>query len=281
MRPYKLGLYEKGMPDSLSLPEKLREAEKAGFDYLELSIDESDEKLARLEWGEQEIQSLWLAMRQTGLPIRSICLSGQRRFPLGDRDPAVRRRSQEVLRGAVDLAAALGVRLIQLAGYDVYYQDSGPETVEHFAQGLREAVDYAASRSVLLGFETMETDFMNTVEKAMGWVERLKSPYLQVYPDVGNLTNAALTYGHSVCSDLEKGRGHLAAVHLKESRPGIFREVPFGEGHVNFPAVTQCAARLGVRMFVGEFWYTGQRDWRGVLRDNSSFLHAALDQAFG
>lgn len=280
MKPYDLGLYEKSMPNSLSLPEKLREAKNAGFDYLELSIDESDEKLARLSWNEKELQALWLAQRQAGLPIRSICLSGHRRFPMGDPDPGVRQRSQELLRGAVDLAGALGVRLIQLAGYDVYYQSSTAETMEYFSRGLRQAVDYAAERGVLLGFETMETDFMNTVEKAMRWVEQLNSPYLQVYPDVGNLTNAALTCGHSLCGDLGKGAGHLAAVHLKESRPGVFREVPFGQGHVDFPLVAGCAAQLGVRMFVGEFWYVGQENWRDDLRGSCDFLRQALNTAF-
>ncbi len=29
----------------------------------------------------------------------------------------------------------------------------------------------------------METAFMNTVGKAMAYVDRIQSPYLQVYPD--------------------------------------------------------------------------------------------------
>ena len=60
-------------------------------------------------------------------------------------------------------------------------------------------------------------------------------PYLQIYPDMGNLTNAAVLYQYDVCQDIALGRGHFAAAHLKETRPGVFREVPFGEGHVDFP----------------------------------------------
>lgn len=280
MRAYALGLYEKSMPNSLTLTEKLQQAKEAGFDYLELSIDESGEKLARLNWSEEEIRALWLAQRQVGLPIRSICLSGHRIYPMGHPDPAVRARSREIMCQAVDLAATLGVRLIQLAGYDVYYQESTPQTRQLFAAQLRVAADYAAKNGVVLGFETMETEFMNTVEKAMAWVDRIQSPYLQVYPDVGNLTNAALSCGGDVCADLTLGRGHLAAVHLKESQPGVFREVPFGTGHVDFPAVTRRAAELGVRMFVGECWYMGQEDWQEILRGNNAFLRSALDAAF-
>lgn len=281
MKRYALGLYEKSMPNTLSLEEKLASAKEAGFDYLELSIDESQEKLARLDWSPDMLRTLWQAQQELELPIRSICLSGHRSYPMGHPDPAIRDKGLVILRKAVNLAAAFGIRLIQLAGYDVYYQDSTPQTRELFACGLRQAADYAASRGVILGFETMETEFMNTVEKAMVWVDQMQSPYLQLYPDVGNLTNAALLYHGDVCQDLAQGRGHLAALHLKESRPGIFREVPFGEGHVNFAAVARQAFSLGVRMFVGEFWYTGQENWRQILKDNRSFLQNVLDTAAG
>ena len=40
---------------------------------------------------------------------------------------------------------------------------------------------------------------MNTVEKSMRFVELVKSPYLQVYPDSGNLMNASLEPGAKKC----------------------------------------------------------------------------------
>lgn len=45
-----IGLYEKALPNSLTLNEKLVLAKDIGFDFFEISIDESDEKLARLDW---------------------------------------------------------------------------------------------------------------------------------------------------------------------------------------------------------------------------------------
>lgn len=45
MEGYRLGLYEKAMPDELSLEEKLLLAKKIGFDYVEISIDETEEKI--------------------------------------------------------------------------------------------------------------------------------------------------------------------------------------------------------------------------------------------
>lgn len=277
MRDYRLGLYEKSMPNSLTLPQKLAEAREAGFDYLELSIDETDAKLARLDWSREEIAELLQAQVEQELPIRSICLSGHRKYPLGHPDPAVQQQSLTIMEKAVCLAAQLGIRTIQLAGYDVYYEPSTPQTRRDFEKNLRLSVDMAAREGVILGFETMETAFLNTVAKAMYWVNRINSPYLQVYPDIGNLTNAALTYESDVCQDLRMGEGHLAAVHLKETTPGVFREVPFGAGHVDFTTLAPLARQLGVCRFVGEFWYTGGEDWRDTLRSNRAFLRQALD----
>jgi L-ribulose-5-phosphate 3-epimerase UlaE len=111
----------------------------------------------------------------------------------------------------------------------------------------------------------------------MYWVNRINSPYLQVYPDAGNITNAACLYGKPVSADLETGRGHLSALHLKETKPGVYREVPYGTGHVDFQSIANTAWALGVRMFVGEFWYAETSDWRAVLRENNLFLRACLD----
>jgi L-ribulose-5-phosphate 3-epimerase UlaE len=119
MYPYLLGLYEKAMPDSSPLAEKLLETRRAGFDYLELSIDESDARLARLDWDAPEREALRRAQARAGTPIRSICLSGHRRFPLGDPDSETRQTGLVIMEKAIVLAARLGVRLIQLAWYDV------------------------------------------------------------------------------------------------------------------------------------------------------------------
>ena len=278
-RTYCLGLYEKSMPDFLTIREKLEEAGKAGFDFLELSIDETDARLARLDWNSTEISKINRHQLDTGIPIRSFCLSGHRRFPLGHPDEAVRAKGLEIMCKAIDLASKLGVRIIQIAGYDIYYGESTDESRAFFAQGLRSSVEYAAKKSVILAFETMETEFLDTVEKAMGWIESINSPYLQVYPDSGNIKNASLLYNTDVLEDLEKGRGHLAALHLKESIPGHYREIPYGMGHVDFAAMTACAMKLGVRVYLAEFWHKGEENWRRILADNCRFLRERLDAA--
>lgn len=278
MKGYQLGLYEKAMPSSLDWREKLQCAGQAGFDYVEISIDETDERLSRLNWSAGERQQLVSLMGETGVPVRSMCLSGHRKYPLGSHDEATRQRGMEIMAGAVRLAEDLGVRTIQLAGYDVYYEEGDETTRKYFAENLQRATEMAAAGGVVLGFETMETAFMNTVEKAMAHVKRVNSAYLGVYPDIGNITNAAKTYGTDVLEDLETGRGHLVAMHLKETVPGVFREVPFGTGHVDFKGAIAKAWSLGVRRYVTEMWYTGSQQWREDIAHANGMMSAILDQ---
>ena len=60
-----IGIYEKALPNVFTWEEKFRAAKMAGFDYMELSIDESDERLARLDWTDEEIEMLRSVMRFT------------------------------------------------------------------------------------------------------------------------------------------------------------------------------------------------------------------------
>lgn len=264
-KTYTLGLYEKAMPKDLTWKEKMLAAKEAGFDFIEISIDETDDKLKRLDISRQERLALVDLMAETGVPIRTMCLSGHRKYPLGSGSSDICAKGMDIMEKAIQLAEDLGIRIIQLAGYDVYYERSSTDTEERFGKNLKKAVEMAAGAGVMLGFETMETEFMNTVGKAMAYVDDVGSPFLNVYPDLGNITNAAISYGTDVMADLETGRGHLAAMHLKETLPGRFREIPFGTGHVDFEAGIRKAWELGVRRFVTEFWYVGNPDWKEDL----------------
>jgi L-ribulose-5-phosphate 3-epimerase len=54
-KSYQLGLYEKAMPSHLSWLEKCQATKDAGFDFLEISVDETDAKLARLDYDDDQI----------------------------------------------------------------------------------------------------------------------------------------------------------------------------------------------------------------------------------
>lgn len=272
-----LGLYEKALPPEMSWRERLASAKELGFDFVEISIDEKDERLARLNWTESERSELRRAMAETGVSIPSMCLSGHRRFPYGSADPAVRARAGEIMEKAVILARDLGIRVIQLAGYDVYYEPSTPESLRLFEEGLRSACALAEKYQVMLAMEIMDTPLMSSITRYKTWKQKLPSPWFTVYPDVGNLS----AWGNDVVSELALGGSEIVAVHLKDTLavtpdfPGQFKCVPFGEGCVDFPLCLGTLERMGYRgPYMMEMWYDAHRNWRGDILSARQFMEA-------
>lgn len=225
-----IGIYEKALPNSFSWEEKFRAAKEAGYDYMELSIDESDERLARLHWSEEEIEHIRSLMRDTGIVFPTMCLSGHRRYPFGSKNPETRKKAMEIMENAILLAVKLGIRCIQLATYDVYYEESDEETKALFLEGMKEAVAMASRAGVILAMEIMDTPFAGTIVRAMHYIREIPSSYFKIYPDMGNLNN----FSQDVTGELELGISETVAIHVKETKPGVFKEVPFGEGTVPF-----------------------------------------------
>ncbi len=131
-----LGIYEKRSPPGECWLERLKLAKALGFDFVEMSLDETDARLARLDWSPEQRLALVKAVAETGVRVPSMCLSAHRRFPLGSEDDAVRHQGLEIMRKAIQLAQDVGIRVIQLAGYDVYYQQANDETRRRFRDGL-------------------------------------------------------------------------------------------------------------------------------------------------
>lgn len=257
MRQHPLGIYEKALPKHLSWPERLALAKACGFDFVEMSVDESDERLARLSWSKEQRLSLVSAMLETGINIPSMCLSGHRRFPFGSHDEATRQQAYLIMEQAIQLAKDVGIRTIQLAGYDVYYEQQDEGTLARFAEGMQWAVERAAAAQVMLAVEIMDTEFMSSISKWKSWDTLLASPWFTVYPDVGNLS----AWGNNVAQELQLGIDRIAAIHLKdtfpvtETSPGQFRDVPFGEGCVDFVALFRTLKQLNYRgAFLIEMW---------------------------
>ena len=69
MKAYEIGLYEKAMRNSLNWREKLECAKECGYDYVEMTIDASEEKIARVYSSQEERLELVKTMFEAGLPI--------------------------------------------------------------------------------------------------------------------------------------------------------------------------------------------------------------------
>jgi len=253
----KLGIYEKALPYGTSWDEKLAIAERLGFHFVEISIDETDERLARLEWSLSERLAFSRSIVQSPLTVPTMCLSGHRRFPLGSHDPEIRQQALVIMEKAIRFAADTGIRTIQLAGYDVYYENGDAETRNWYLENMRLCLDMAAREQVMLAMEIMDHPFMNSILKFMNMKRLLDSPWFSVYPDIGNLSG----WNNDVIEEITLGFNQIVALHLKETlavtkeHKGTFKEVPFGTGCVDFPRVFLRLKELGYAgPFLIEMW---------------------------
>ncbi|MEG1060255.1 MAG: L-ribulose-5-phosphate 3-epimerase [Oscillospiraceae bacterium] len=242
-----LGIYEKAFDRDMTMPKRAIAARKMGFEFIELSIDESDERLERLYWSSEKQIEFARQMRDEGMPLRTICFSGHRRFPFGSSEPSTAEKARELMRRCIDFAGNTGARVIQLAGYDVYYEKSTDETKAAFLDGLKYACRLAEKYQIMLSMEIMDTEFINSISKNKVYSDILKSPWYSVYPDLGNLS----AWGNNVENELAIGIDEIAAVHIKDtlavtdSFGGKFKEVPFGTGCVDFRKCFEKLEELG------------------------------------
>ncbi len=236
-----VGIYEKALPADASWEERLELAAQAGYDFVEISVDESDGRLARLDWPASERAALRQAIASTGVPILTMCLSGHRKYPLGSASPQIRAQGLDIFRRAIEFAADIGLRIVQVMGYDVFYEPSDAGTAARFLEGLHQGVRWAGEAGVMVGMENVDRELVDSVEKGMRFVRELNSPWFHLYPDMGNLVAA----GYSPADQFRMAAGHMVGVHVKDALPGVIRGVPFEQGDVPFNEAFRALAEIG------------------------------------
>lgn len=278
-----IGIYEKALPHSMTWEQKLQITKELNFDFIEMSIDETDHRLERLDWSKEQCLQIYQWSVMVGIPIRSICLSGHRRYPLGSEDETTRTKALTIMEKALQLATCLGVRVIQLAGYDVYYEPKNERTKAHFIAGLEAVATMAAKYQVMLAIEIMDDPFMSSITKYQDITQTIRSPWLKVYPDVGNLSAWQPV---DVAQQLQLGIEDIVAIHLKDTRAvsktckGQFRDVVFGEGCVDFLAVFKQLFALGYQgPFLIEMWSETANSFRTDIAAAQAYLLPKLREA--
>jgi L-ribulose-5-phosphate 3-epimerase len=239
-----VGLYEKALPSAWSWDQRLSATADAGYNFAEISIDVTDERLARLNWPAGVKADLRNAIAASGVPIMTMCLSAHRQYSLGSRVAATRERGLEIMRRAIDFSVDVGVRIVQVPGYDVFDEQPGDAgTVARFMDGMYQAVAWAGQAGVMLALENVDVPLSESIVPCMEIVRQINSVWFQIYPDMANIAAA----GYDPVAELPLCAGHLVAVHVKDSLPRTIRGVPFEEGLVHFDEVFRVLAGLDFR----------------------------------
>jgi L-ribulose-5-phosphate 3-epimerase len=275
-----VGIYEKGMPRSCSIEEKLYLAKELGYDFIEMCVDEYDYRVKRLNMSKQEKISIIEAAMSSNISIGSLSLSINRKYPIGHPDQNISERGMQFIYQGIDLCVDLGIRTVLFAGYDVYYIESTVDTRKKFEDNLKQVVNYAAKKAVTIAIETMDTTFIDTCEKAMRYCDLLASPFLGIYLDVGNLSNASKKHDFDVKEDILNAKSKIMAVHFKDALLDQVRNVPYGEGFVDYQKFLNLLYSINVGRFVTEFWYEDKIDWREEVMKSKIFFDKVMNQYY-
>ncbi len=270
-----LGIYEKALPMQGSWLERLSTAAEAGFDFIEISIDES-ERLERLDWSKDDIQDLQNAVLKTSVSIQSIILSALRTYPLGSASPETRETALKILQKAINLAAKAGIRIVQLPGYFCFYEPNHSEAKAYFLEGLNQGAIWAEEASVMLGLENMDGEDVLSLKTASCLIQQINSPWLKLYPDIGNLA----ANGLDVLSELAFAKDQIVSIHLKDTRLGEYRRVPYGEGIVPFTDAFKILKQIDYAgPFLLEMWNDDVANATQIVQDAKAWMQTRMQEA--
>ena len=268
---YTFGIYEKALQAD-SWEKMFSDAANSGYTYFELSIDETDRRIERLDWDLGKRLEVLQTAKNQNIEIFSANLSGQRRFPMGSADKVVEEKSMIMLEKGINLCVDMGIRVLLLSGFDVYYETSTTETKKRYVENLFRGSKLAERSGVMLGIEPVEGNIMS-VKQAVEIVNQVQSPWLQVYPDVANL--AAM--GFNPVEELAAGSGHSIGLHIRDAKEGTSYNIPIGTGIVDFKGVFE---QLKKNAYGGpiiiELWNEDNPDYLSIIQNEREYLEKIL-----
>ena len=221
----------------------LRRMKASVLDFVEVPVPEP---------GEVPLGDLRAALDGAGLAVALAVRMTAARDPSSD-DAAARRAGREYLKRCVDVADALGARIVggAIYGAPLVFAGRAPQPVDEKKRearlgwaldALAEAGAYAASLEVVLAIlplNRFETDLVNTARQATELVEKARVPGLGVMLDTFHMN---LEEGDLAEAIRAPGR-HLVHFHANENHRGFL-----GTGHIDW---TEIAHGLAAAKYVG------------------------------
>ena len=191
-------------------------ARQIGLDGVQVSMGVLG---TRADTRKPEVQKAYLdAAKKVGLEVSSLAIGEMNEVPL-KRDP----RAAQWLAESVDVCQALGVKVVLIACFangDLDMSNRGE--IDHLVKALKDVAPEAEKAGVLLGIE----DYLSA-EDNIKILDRVASPAMKVYYDVGNSTDK----GRDVTKEIRLLGPRICEFHAKDAN------FMLGQGRIDFKAV--------------------------------------------
>jgi L-ribulose-5-phosphate 3-epimerase len=188
----KKGINIWSFPTNMSVKECIKMAKIAGFESIELGLNEKGEM--SLESSETEVKGYKNYANECGIELSSLATGLYWSYSLTSSDENVRNKAKDIVRKQLAAAALLGVDTIlvvpgavgvdfisgsQIVEYDVAY--------ERAFTALKELSSYAEEKKVCIGIENVWNKFLLSPLEMRDFIDGIASPYVGAYFDVGNV----------------------------------------------------------------------------------------------
>ncbi len=227
------------IPDSFRLPIKdaIRKAAELGFDGIQPYTTRGD--LGPRNLSKSGRDDLKRFVSDLGLTISAVVGD----FGRGFTNPATVDETVALTKEVVDLAMDLGVAIVT-THIGVVPDDPDHTAWKTMAQVLPELGTYAADRGVVLATETGP----EPAELLKRFLDSLSNPGLKANYDPANLVMVA---GDDPVKGVFTLRDYIVHTHAKD---GVklekgYKELPLGEGGVDFPAYLRAMKEIGYAGF--------------------------------
>ena len=116
------------------------------------------------------------------------------------------------------------------------------QAMDRLVEGLREVLDYAATKNVLIAFEPEPGMFIDTMSAFEELLGRIDAPNLRLTLDIGHLQCQGEL---PIPEVIRRWASRLVNVHIEDMRRGVHEHLMFGEGEIDFPPVLRALAEVG------------------------------------
>ncbi|REK71694.1 sugar phosphate isomerase/epimerase family protein [Paenibacillus paeoniae] len=244
----KKGISIWSFPAGSTIVECARLAKRAGFDGMELSLNESGE--LGLAATDRDVLRIKAMLEEEGLEIAGLATGLYWDYSMTSADESQRQRAIDVCKKQLELAAAFGVDAILVipGGVGVDFIP-GSEVVSYelaydrASEAIGRLVPYATEAGVSIAIENVWNKFLLSPLELRGFIDAYSSPFVGSYFDVGNVVHSG--YPEQWIRIL----GHrIKKMHFKDYRRqagGLHGFVDLLAGDVDYPAVVQALKEIG------------------------------------
>lgn len=276
----KKGINIWSFPEQTSIAEGIAIAKDAGFEGIELSLNENGP--LSLESSAQEIGDIRKLAEDAGIELTSLASGLYWSYSMTSANAATREKAQDIVKKQLEAAAILGVDTILVipgaVGVDFI---PGSEVVpydrayDYALEAITKLAGAAESAGVSIGIENVWNKFLLSPLEMRQFIDATGSDYVGAYFDVGNVVYAG--YPEHWIRILNK---RIKKVHFKDYRResgGLSGFVDLLAGDVNYPEVVRALAEVGYDGYViGEMIPPYTHHGKQIIYNTSASMSAIL-----